>query len=87
IEVPSEGEHDLFELLEWQAEDFQETVWAELAKRVEALENTPAVDLAPVEQRLDALEGAPKVDLAPLEETARNLSDRVEKTEKRIESV
>lgn len=27
------------------------------------------------------------VDLAPLEETARNLSDRVEKTEKRIESV
>lgn len=67
IMVPESGEHDLFDLLEWQAEDFQETVWAELAKRVEALENTPAVDLAPVEQRLDALEGAPVVDLAPLE--------------------
>lgn len=87
ITVPESGEHDLFELLEWQAEDFQETVWAALSKRVEALENTPPVDLAPVEQRLDALEGAPKVDLAPLEETARNLSGRVEKAEKRIESV
>ena len=67
IMVPESGEHDLFELLEWQAEDFQETVWAALDKRVEALENTPAVDLGPVEQRLDALEGAPVVDLAPLE--------------------
>lgn len=67
IMVPESGEHDLLKLLEWQADDFQETVWAELAKRVEALENTPAVDLAPVEQRLDALEGAPVVDLAPLE--------------------
>lgn len=87
VTIPAEGEHDLLDLLEWQADEFQETVWAELAKRVEALENTPAVDLAPVEQRLDALEGAPVVDLAPLEETARNLSDRVEKAEKRIESV
>lgn len=77
ITVPAEGEHDLFDLLEWQAEDFQETVWAALAARVEKLENTPAVDLAPLEQRLDALEGAPKVDLAPLEETARNLDNRV----------
>ena len=66
IMVPESGEHDLFELLEWQAEDFQETVWAALDKRVEKLENTPAVDLGPVEKRLDALEGAPVVDLAPL---------------------
>lgn len=76
ITVPAEGEHDLFELLEWQAEDFQETVWAELAKRVEALENTPAVDLAPVEQRLTALEGAPKVDLAPLENRVTALEQK-----------
>lgn len=80
IMVPESGEHDLFELLEWQAEDFQETVWAALSKRVEALENTPAVDLAPVEQRLDALEAKPDpkpVDLAPLEETTRQLDNRV----------
>ncbi|WP_288891065.1 hypothetical protein [uncultured Corynebacterium sp.] len=67
VTVPESGEHDLLDLLEWQADEFQETVWAELNRRVEALENTPAVDLAPVEQRLDALEGAPVVDLAPLE--------------------
>lgn len=77
VTIPAEGEHDLLKLLEWQADDFQETVWAELNRRVEKLENTPAVDLAPVEQRLDALEGAPKVDLAPLEETARDLGNRV----------
>lgn len=77
ITVPESGEHDLFELLEWQADDFQETVWAELNRRVEKLENTPVVDLAPVEQRLDALEGAPKVDLAPLEDTTRDLGNRV----------
>lgn len=76
ITVPAEGEHDLLKLLEWQAEDFQETVWAELAKRVEALENTPAVDLAPVEQRLDALEGAPVVDLAPLENRVTALEQK-----------
>lgn len=77
VSIPAEGEHDLFELLEWQAEDFQETVWSALDKRVEALENTPAVDLAPVEQRLDALENAPVVDLTPLEETTRQLDNRV----------
>ena len=80
VSIPAEGEHDLFELLEWQAEDFQETVWAALAKRVEALENTPAVDLAPLEQRIDALEAKPApqpVDLAPLEETTRQLDNRV----------
>lgn len=59
ITVPESGEHDLFELLEWQAEDFQETVWAALSKRVEALENAPVVDLAPLEKRLDALEAKP----------------------------
>ena len=37
--------------------------------------------------RVEALEKAPAVDLSPLEETAHNLSDRVEKAEKRIESV
>lgn len=78
ITVPDEGEHDLFKLLEWQAEDFQETVWAELSKRVEALENTPAVDLAPLEQRLDALEGAPAVDLLPLEKRVEVLESRPE---------
>ncbi|OFM53096.1 hypothetical protein HMPREF2681_01900 [Corynebacterium sp. HMSC064H12] len=78
IMVPESGEHDLFELLEWQAEDFQETVWAALDKRVEALENTPAVDLAPVEQRLDALEGAPKVDLAPLEKRVGELEPKLD---------
>lgn len=76
ITVPDEGEHDLFKLLEWQADDFQETVWAELAARVEKLENTPPVDLAPVEQRLDALEGAPKVDLAPLENRVTALEQK-----------
>ena len=67
ITVPAEGEHDLFDLLEWQAEDFQETVWAALAARVEKLENAPAVDLAPVEDatralgdRVTALEGKPE---------------------------
>ena len=76
ITVPESGEHDLFELLEWQAEDFQETVWAALSKRVEALENTPPVDLAPVEQRLTALEGAPVVDLAPLENRVTALEQK-----------
>ena len=37
ITVPESGEHDLFELMEWQADDFQETVWAALSKRVEKL--------------------------------------------------
>lgn len=77
IMVPESGEHDLFELLEWQAPEFEETVWAALAKRVEKLENAPVVDLAPVEQRLDALENAPVVDLTPLEETTRQLDNRV----------
>lgn len=80
VSIPAEGEHDLLDLLEWQADEFQETVWAELAKRVEALENTPAVDLAPLEQRLDALEAKPEpapVDLTPLEETTRQLDNRV----------
>lgn len=80
VSIPAEGEHDLLDLLEWQADEFQETVWAELAKRVEALENTPVVDLAPVEQRLDALEAKPDpvpVDLAPLKETTRQLDNRV----------
>lgn len=78
ITVPESGEHDLFELLEWQAEDFQETVWAALSKRVEALENTPAVDLGPVEKRLDALEGAPVVDLAPLEKRVGELEPKLD---------
>ncbi|WP_049170965.1 hypothetical protein [Corynebacterium sp. 239_CJEI] len=66
VTIPAEGEHDLLDLLEWQADEFQETVWAELAKRVEALENTPAVDLAPLEDatrdlgnRVTVLEGKP----------------------------
>ena len=78
VSIPAEGEHDLLDLLEWQAEDFQETVWAELNRRVEALENTPAVDLAPVEKRLDALEGAPQVDLAPLEKRLETLENKPE---------
>ena len=86
ITVPESGEHDLFELLEWQAEDFQETVWAALSKRVEKLENTPPVDLAPVEQRLDALEGAPVVDLTPLEDTTRDLGNRVTALEQKPDS-
>lgn len=79
ITVPAEGEHDLLKLLEWQAEDFQETVWAELNRRVEKLENTPAVDLAPVEKRLDALEGRPVVDLAPLENRVTELSTELKR--------
>ena len=83
VSIPAEGEHDLFALLGEQAKEFEHALWATLLGRVEKLENTPAVDLAPVEQRLDALEGAPVVDLAPLEETARNLGNRVEKLEKK----
>ena len=48
VKVPEAGEYDLFDLLEWQAEDFQETAWAALAGRVEKLEQAPAVDLAPL---------------------------------------
>lgn len=77
ITVPESGEHDLFTLLGEQAKEFEHALWATLLGRVEKLENTPAVDLAPVEQRLDALEGAPKVDLAPLEDTTRDLGNRV----------
>ena len=80
VSIPESGEHDLFELLEWQAPEFEETVWAALSKRVEALESAPRVDLAPVEQRLDALEAKPDpapVDLAPLEDATRNLDNRV----------
>lgn len=83
IEVPESGEHDLFALLGEQAKEFEHALWATLLGRVEALENTPAVDLAPVEKRLDALENTPAVDLAPLEETARDLGNRVEKLEKK----
>lgn len=67
VTIPAEGEHDLFALLGEQAPEFEHALYATLLGRVEKLENTPAVDLAPVEQRLDALEGAPVVDLAPLE--------------------
>lgn len=77
VKVPEAGEYDLFDLLEWQAEEFQETAWAALNRRVEKLEQAPAVDLAPLEQRLDALEGAPVVDLAPLEDMTRDLGNRV----------
>ena len=55
-------------------------MWAALSKRVEALENTPAVDLAPLEKRVGELEAKPDpvpVDLAPLEETTRQLDNRV----------
>lgn len=67
VSIPAEGEHDLFALLGEQAPEFEHALYATLLGRVEKLENTPAVDLGPVEQRLDALEGAPVVDLAPLE--------------------
>ncbi len=80
VSIPESGEHDLFDLLEWQAPEFEETVWAALAKRVEALENTPAVDLAPLEKRVGELESKPDpvpVDLAPLEDATRNLDNRV----------
>ena len=80
IMVPESGEHDLFELLEWQAEDFQETVWAALDKRVEALENTPPVDLAPLENRVTALEAKPSpepFDPAGLEAADKALGERV----------
>lgn len=77
IAVPAEGEHDLFALLGEQAKEFEHALWATLLGRVEALENTPPVDLAPVEKRLDALEGAPVVDLAPLEDATRQLDNRV----------
>jgi len=76
VTIPAEGEHDLLKLLEWQADDFQETVWAALSKRVEALENTPAVDLAPLEKRVGELEAKPDpvpVDLAPLEKRVGEL--------------
>lgn len=67
ITVPAEGEHDLFDLLEWQADDFQETVWAALAARVEKLEQVPPVDLAPLENRVTALEANPAFDPSELQ--------------------
>lgn len=72
VSIPAEGEHDLFKLLGEQAPEFEHALYATLLGRVEKLENTPPVDLGPVEQRLDALEGAPVVDLTPLEETTRS---------------
>lgn len=77
VSIPAEGEHDLFKLLGEQAPEFEHALYATLLGRVEKLENTPPVDLGPVEQRLDALEGAPVVDLTPLEETTRQLDNRV----------
>lgn len=66
IEVPSEGEHDLFELLEWQAEDFQETVWAELNRRVEALEARPEpAPFNPAEMRAEIEELRARLDAFP----------------------
>lgn len=76
ITVPAEGEHDLFKLLGEQAPEFEHALYATLLGRVEKLENTPPVDLAPVEQRLTALEGAPKVDLAPLENRVTALEQK-----------
>lgn len=75
IRVPEAGEYDLFDLLEWQAEDFQETAWAVLAGRVEKLEQAPKIDLAPLEDttrdlgnRVAALESKP--DPAPFNPSA-----------------
>lgn len=59
VTIPAEGEHDLFELLGEQAPEFEHALWATLLGRVEALENTPAVDLAPLENRVTALEANP----------------------------
>lgn len=78
VSIPESGEHDLFKLLGEQAKEFEHALWATLLGRVEALENTPAVDLAPVEQRLDALENAPVVDLAPLEKRVTELEAKPE---------
>lgn len=49
VTIPESGEHDLFALLGEQAKEFEHALWATLLGRVEALENTPAVDLAPLE--------------------------------------
>lgn len=78
VAIPDNGTHDLFDLLGTSAPEFEHALWATLLGRVEALENTPAVDLAPVEKRLDALEGAPKVDLAPLEKRVKELEAKPE---------
>ena len=80
VAIPDDGTHDLFKLLGEQAREFEHALWASLLGRVEALENTPAVDLAPLEQRVDALEAKPDpepVDLAPLEDATRDLGNRV----------
>jgi hypothetical protein len=69
VAIPDDGTHDLFDLLGTSAPEFEHALWASLLGRVEALEN------------------APVVDLAPLEDATRNLSGRIEKAEKRIESV
>lgn len=68
VTIPAEGEHDLLDLLEWQADDFQETVWAELNRRVEVLESAPAVDLSPLEKRVEVLESRPEPE--PFDPTA-----------------
>lgn len=78
VTIPESGEHDLFKLLGEQAPEFEHALWATLLGRVEKLENTPPVDLAPVEQRLDALEDAPVVDLTPLEKRLETLENKPE---------
>lgn len=67
VVIPDNGTHDLFDLLGVSAPEFEETAWAALSKRVEALEQMPPVDLAPLEDatrnldnRVAALEGKPE---------------------------
>lgn len=59
VVIPDDGTHDLFDLLGTSAPEFEHALWASLLGRVEKLENTPAVDLAPLEKRVTALEQKP----------------------------
>lgn len=60
VVIPDNGTHDLFDLLGVSAPEFEETAWAVLSKRVEALEQAPPVDLAPLEKRVEVLEQKPE---------------------------
>lgn len=97
VVIPDDGTYDLFDLLGVSAPEFEHALWATLLGRVEKLENTPPVDLAPVEDttrdlgnRVTALEQmpAPKpFDPSALEAQFAEMQSRFEEVNKRLNGV
>ena len=90
VVIPDDGTHDLFDLLGVSAPEFEHALWASRLGRVEALEQVPAVDLAPLENRVTALEAKPSpepFDPTALETQLAELQSRFEEVRERLNVV